>query len=102
MRTNASRLTQLFSFFVVRLEVTLLEIHELRGRHDFNRPCVTVSFRFLHSAFGPTLMIFISSLESAVYGAISVAARGSNFRMFEISSLIGKIKVYSSITREDS
>ena len=27
--------------FVVRLEVALLEIRELRGRHDFNRPCVT-------------------------------------------------------------
>ena len=32
--------------FVVRLEVALLEIRELRGRHDFNRPCVPVSFRF--------------------------------------------------------
>jgi len=66
--------------FVVRLEVALLEIRELRGRHDFNRPCVPVSFRFPHSAFGPTLMIFISSLESAVYGAISVRGPGSNFR----------------------
>ena len=65
--------------FVVRLEVALLEIRELRGRHDFNRPCVPVSFRFLHSAFGPTLMIFISSLESAVYGAISVRDPGFEF-----------------------
>src|SRR5262245_4550433 len=87
--------------FVVRLEVALLEIREQGGRHDFNRPCVTVSFRFPHSAFGPTLMIFISSLGSAVYVAISVRGPGSNFRMFEISSLIGKIRVYSSRTRED-
>src|SRR5262245_45341964 len=72
--------------FVVRLEDALLEIREQGGRHDFNRPCVTVSFRLPHSAFGPTLMIFISSLGSAVYGAISV--RGPGFELSNVRNLV--------------